>query len=739
MTVPSRRKRDACALALVFVLTGCIFWKLLLTSQFTFIESGDIGHQVLPWMEVQARGLHHGGLALWDPYLFGGQPLLGQVQPAVASPFTWLLTALPLTNDRLRLGFVHYWFVLLHCLAGCFAYFFIRDLGRSRPASIIGGVFYAGTGFIGNTPWPQIMAGAVWIPLIFLFALRAFQGRRTVANAAFAGLFFGLALLSGHHAVPLFTALAVAGTALALAWRSAEQRATIAVAIPIIFICGGLVGAVQLVPAIEYGHYAVRWVNASHVVDWKTVVPYTVHEALGLNPLDLIFIVIPGGGSGMINPIAGVVALTLAAFAFSSTWLRQAAKPFVALGIAAILFAMARFDLAHGILYSTVPELEKARAPIMALSLLHFAIAALVGLGVDAFLESPRQSWTRAVAFVLLGASVFLFLFALYPPQPLRTIPFGAERSAVIAVVALLLAVLLFAWAGGRLSQRAAIGGACALLLLEISNSTGFSYVNLEDKESLVRPRLYGSTADLASFLASRPGPFRIAYKYEELLFNFGDWYGIESMEGYLPSVPRPIERLGWFNPRIRRLYGVQYWIGAQPENPAQRELFRSAGGWRVFDNPGAFPRAWTVHQVLPVTTPEQALEKVLSESIDLRRTAVMTGAPPALGECDDAPVDVAYEGLQSVRLEARMSCAGLVVLSDNVFPGWEAELDGRPVRILTADLALRAIAVPAGMHHISMRYRPASATWGLILTIAGLLLAAVLGQFGSREKLTKM
>jgi hypothetical protein len=75
------RKRQSDAIALL-VIAGCVtvaFWKIALTNQYTFIESPDIGHQVLPWLQVQAAALHKGVLPLWDPYLLGGQPLAGQV------------------------------------------------------------------------------------------------------------------------------------------------------------------------------------------------------------------------------------------------------------------------------------------------------------------------------------------------------------------------------------------------------------------------------------------------------------------------------------------------------------------------------------------------------------------------------------------------------------------------------------------------------------------------------------
>ena len=56
-----------------------------------------------------------------------------------------------------------------------------------------------------------MMNGAVWIPLVFLFQLRACRGARPVANAALSGMFLGVAFLSGHHQIPIYTAVAWAG------------------------------------------------------------------------------------------------------------------------------------------------------------------------------------------------------------------------------------------------------------------------------------------------------------------------------------------------------------------------------------------------------------------------------------------------------------------------------------------------------------------------------------------------
>ncbi len=716
-----RRKRSADAVALL-VIAACItvaFWKIALTSQYTFIESPDIGHQVLPWLQVQAAALHKGVMPLWDPYLLGGQPLPGQLQPAVFSPFTWLLLAAPLdSSGHISLAWIHGWFVLLHVFAGFFAYAFLRTLPARREACVVGAVFFGAAGFVGNTPWPQIAAGAIWLPLVFLFFLRSLRGERALFNAALAGGFLALSFLSGHHAVPTFASLALIGVSLGavllrrLAWAGALLRTAITLAVA---ACGA---AVQILPALEYAHYAVRWVNATNPVGWRDVIPYTVHQTLGWSASELLFAVLPGSPNTIVNPLIGIVPLALAAIALLARPWRRGVGLFAGVALGALLFSLARSNPFHGVLYALVPGLEKARAPIMAMAVADVAIAALAAFGVDALLAAAVPRLSRIAA--LVGAvAAFLFVVSLYPPAILQAVPHGAERAGAIALAAALLGLLLWAWQRELLKPLALTTGLLALALFEIGNSTGYDYVHLEDKASIVRPRLYGGTAELAAFLRGHIGASRMTYPYDDLLFNFGDWYGIPAMSGFLPSAPTALWQLGTWNPRVLDLYGVRYYVAREPVAGLGPEVFSGTAGWKVWERPTAFPRAWVVHHV--------TVGEVLDPAIDLRQTVVMDRAIP-VETCGGAEsVEVRTPDENHVTLDAVLRCAGIVVLSDNWFPGWRATVDGWPTKVLVADAALRGISVPVGRHHIELTYAPSPVSRGALLSLATFLALGVM------------
>ena len=78
------------------------------------------------------------------------------------------------------------------------------------------------------------------------------------------------------------------------------------------------------------------------------------------------------------------------------------------------------------------------------------------------------------------------------------------------------------------------------------------------------------------------------------------------------------------------------------------------------------------------------------------------------------------------VELETESSHPGWAVLVDAHGAGWRARLDGQETPLLRANLAFRAVAVPAGRHRVEMLYRPPAVGRGLALTaLAGLALAA--------------
>src|SRR5205823_3323642 len=93
-------------------------------------------------------------------------------------------------------------------------------------------------------------------------------------------------------------------------------------------------------------------------------------------------------------------------------------------------------------------------------------------------------------------------------------------------------------------------------------------------------------------------------------------------------------------------------------------------------------------------------------------------------GEAEAVPVDVRVYRANEVRLEVQAPSAGVVVLKDSYFPGWQAWVDGQPSPVLRVDGLVRGVVVPtAGRHEVQVVYRPESFVRGIVLGALTLLL----------------
>jgi hypothetical protein len=122
------------------------------------------------------------------------------------------------------------------------------------------------------------------------------------------------------------------------------------------------------------------------------------------------------------------------------------------------------------------------------------------------------------------------------------------------------------------------------------------------------------------------------------------------------------------------------------------------------------------------------ALATLVDPSFDFRREILLTEGLPAR----KAPADSAGESRvvsyrpDRVQLDVSARRAALVVLLDSFDPGWKAWVDGEPARILRANVAFRAVPVPAGVHRVEMRYRPRALFLGMAISALTAALALV-------------
>lgn len=188
---------------------------------------------------------------------------------------------------------------------------------------------------------------------------------------------------------------------------------------------------------------------------------------------------------------------------------------------------------------------------------------------------------------------------------------------------------------------------------------------------------------------------------------------------------------------RLLGLGNVKYLVvspGTVPAHPALKEHSRSTD-MSVFRNERWLPRAlfFDRHVQLPVAdwgdwpgrlaVYSQIGRWLGEEGLDVGKTLILHDPlRTPLGAPEDASakpsvVDIERYEPDEVLIRVSATRRGLVFLSDNHFPGWQAFVNGVETKILRSWLTFRAVEVPVGESEVVFRYRPLPLRCALVVS----------------------
>jgi len=718
-------------LGLLLLATVVFYWRILLTRQFSLLTDSEGVSQSYSWLRFWVVSIRHGTLPLWDPYTLAGHSFAGEMQTAAFYPLHLLLAIFPLNrHGLLSPNLYHCWFAFTHFLGACFMFALARELKLTRFAAFLAGICFSLGGFVGRVPWPHMFESSIWLPLLFLFFLRAISAletRRAVLHSAIAGLMLGLSILAGGMHVVILQVLVVlsAGAYHAFAGesRAAWRRALLATAV--LLIVGFAAGAVQLLPSMEYSQQAIRFLGRAGALPAAETIPYQdLSDALW--PNGFVAMLIPqafngvAGSGEVINPYLGVFPLLLAVLGINGNWTHRWVRYLTLLAIAGLLYSLGAFSLLHGVLYAIVPRLWMAREPARALYVVDFAAAILVGFGLDS-LVSPafrlRASTTlnRILAGIVIACGAGFLVPALYGKPELNL-------WVSFSILLIFLSYALFLYVARGNTGRAARLLVVALVLFDLSafDWTARNLLDLSRTGVNHLDRLL-STRGAVAFLQSRPGLFRVEVGTDPKP-NIADSFAIQTTSAAGVTAPIDFVRL-----RVHpQLLNVRYRLA--PAASAEPGALYQDAGWKVYEKSNALPRAWLVHAAIVEPSPERALAQIESPGFDPAQTAVLDDLAPLEPPLQGAAESVTFLAFEPNHMEVDVVTAskGMLVISEMVYPGWYAAVNGQPARIHRADAGLRGIALPAGQSRVTLRYAPRSVYMGGALTLLAFLAVGV-------------
>ncbi len=722
ITASPARRTGLCLLVLAVAWVG-FCWPWFFGGK---IIPYDAKNHFYGMIRFFATSFHSGESPFWSPYHYGGFPMIADPQSVIWTPTMWIPALISETPSMRLVDGVH----LAHILIGAMAIFaYGRLCGWRDEASLIAAVCFMMNGaltvrlehllmtvsmmWMAVTLWrleAAIQFGGIWRGLAFGAALGLLLiDRNHVAYLAILFLFFywlsrlefRRPLILGHHRsvvigglfafllalVPLLLLFQLIGQSnrpnfdyVKASWQSLPPSQMSSFLFPEYFG--------------SFKKFGAHWGPASK--NWGDFT-LAIHR-------------------GMIYLYTGTIA------SFLILWIgvgkRQILQPGARfLGIMAVVFliyALGRYTPVFRVLYDWVPGVDLFRRPSDALFIFCAIISLLTGLLLDKALTMPNVAVGKVAALVITG----LFAAAI---TPLVFISARFERLDELAHDIVLFAGLSAGFAALLLLMRRGGGWRrFAFPLLLIAVCAELTYFNSRTILSNWRPLHYQpmETPENDPFfsqlpkLITEPDPSGAPWRVE--LIGLGHTVQNVGLVGSYPNI------LG-YNPI--RLAAFERYIGPDMQNNAANT--RKWGERMTGYNSPMTHRLGLRYIVtgVPIEKIDPAIRTDRFPLVDTikrrRRTAYVYFNPRAEARArlmtdagrEQQSGEIRFTEYSNTRLRLKVSAprAGNLVLYEFDYPGWFAQVNGKPVPVTRHRDIFRAVPVPAGVSTVSLEYRPLS------------------------------
>jgi hypothetical protein len=760
------------ALAVMAALGLIVFNRALLPGTMLFGTDYVTGaHMSREFAREVISKLHQ--VPLWYPAVYGGIPYVDAVAGDLFYPTSMLLRLF------MPAHLMTAWNYLLHLLlAGAGVYLFLRSLRLSGAASFLAGLAYMFTGSVTSLMYAghdaKIIVSAL-LPWLLLSIDRASRTRKLVWGLA-GGIVIGLALLSPHVQMSYYLLLAgfIYGLArLWVLWRDSRDKGSM-------LKLAGL-GLVML--AVGFGLYAIQALPLQYYLKFSPRGQdkgYAFATSYSMPPEEVVNTVWPEF-SGLLDKNAeqgpthlywgrrdlklhteyvGVIPFLLAVLGITYSRRRRLKLFLCGLGLFALIVAWGGFTPLYYLVYYLVPGMSKFRGPAMIFNIAAFAITALAALGAESLLDGAEKSGLKRGLLIALGIGL---LFGLI---------FSAAREGMVNLFS---AFAAKGWGAQALwsSYPEMVKGYWIAFMLLLSGSalvwmlisrrikpqvwavlTGLLVflelwrVDARFMKVVDPPETFFAKDEVAAALEKDRDIFRVWPLQVHQQGNYLTLFGLQTVGG---EHPNPLKRYNELvgtdpkrllpdfhnllqSPQLLNLLNVKYLLMQQPIDYPQFVLQDSCYGGRVkiYRNTTALPRVWLAGDFEVIKEDRAIIERLKSASFDPRSTVILE-EPPQGSVSQGRPqgratVDSYHPNV--VELTAESDCPALLVMSDNWYPAWRAEVDGKPAPLYRADYTLRAVPVPAGSHRVVLRYRSEVFQTGLAVSLATAILT-VLGMAG--------
>jgi hypothetical protein len=741
-------RKDLFYLLLLLVLS-LIFWAQALgPGKVLFLR--DISTEITAkrhfWVNAH-------GFALWFPYIFFGAPYAANSQSEAFYPLTFLYLVLGAERGSVYFVIIHHLLLILS------SYPMFRVLGFRQESSLAGAIGFGFGGYMVSLTLQLLSLSTIaWMPLMVICLDRArlrscWRWGLLLAPVLALQILAGEFQLAGMCWMLAFCAVMFGPRPLGSAGEFFKLCAAM--------LTGLVFGAVMSAPQLGLTLQMIPLSNrgegreVANVFFWSLepsalksllipnyIPPLSAGEDWGLGFFS--------GYSYLFSFYSGAVLLLLSFFAFFTTGLKRAWL-WLLLGAFGLIMMMGDNLPVYPLLYKYLPGLKMFRFPVKFFFLLNFSLVMLSLFGLEFISDRKWNLPVTGLGCLIAGALVAVLLIAF----PVRFQDLGADHirianylmlRSVFRIVALALLALGLALVAGRFKGHLAQLTIALLMFCDLyfahrylNPATGSEFFSTnkfiremkeQNKSRLDPVRIFSILPPKQDLILQRviaPVPFygRVRDSLESIWAVYYDLDNIWAVGSFYPVDVS----------KFKNLLAEVKW-------PATEMILARAGAEFFYYRdqgfvgiPGALPRAMVFYNAGAVASQDEAIKIWQDSNFPVREILLLENDDqkiekiPGLLMSHPAKI-VKYEN-EKVVVEAAAKQDGWLVLLDSYYPGWKAELDGKPAQIYRADGFFRAVKIPAGAHTVSFSYFPDLFIKSLYVCGAGFLVWVMLLSLG--------
>jgi hypothetical protein len=566
------------------VLTSAYPWRAVSDPAGENIaHHGPVGDTIdagYPFRSTFAEALRDGDYLGWNPFPVGGTVLGADGSAGTTSPFELMYVVLPTWFAPAAIKLVQM------AAAIGFTFLFCRRLGAGQVASVVGGLAFAGSGFMVMwTNWPQPEVAAL-IPALF-WATERFLAAPTVRAACPIAVALAAMLVSNFPAVvfhSLYVLVPYVIVRVALMHRQTLRRALALLSgAGASVVTGGLLAAGVLIPfaqRLDFLGTESRAQNPQLRLGLDTLLTTVAPKALGLStegPNAQYF-----GAYNQVETISFVGATTALLAVACVALPRLRATPRGArevLIVATLVIGWAAY--VGGDLLAQLQRLPGFEESFVGRtrSILGFMVAVLAALGLQALVErhwplGRQWAWAAAVLGAVGLTAAYAGNRALWRARGVEQVDVLRRELVLPALVgaAALAALALVRW-GGRRAATAALAAVPVLLVIE-SLTLSLPLLPNEDRSTV-----YPTTPGI-DFLAARAAGERIAFQDLTLYGSATSIYGLRSVTGHAFNSPTWKQAVMTIDPDAFSRSGTFAFLSGTNEQATSPLLDRLGARW---------------------------------------------------------------------------------------------------------------------------------------------------------------